>query len=248
MLHNSVPLSPIIFLFLSLLIIGMGLTIPLFKYNFPKFFHSSLFIKIIMWVPLFVVFVLTLLVPSSLQLAVLLLILLGTGIEITFKNLRPPQKRLQIIYFLALALGLGHLIAVNLEFSDKFIGVLITIVFATVLSDVFAFFFGNYLGKHKLPKALNPNKSWEGVMGELVGAAIGVVLVNLFIIPVVSIWMFLPIGLGSALGDLANSFVKRKVNIKEWSQSLPGHGGFTDRFSSMAGSSTLLFYFLKFHL
>jgi phosphatidate cytidylyltransferase len=52
------------------------------------------------------------------------------------------------------------------------------------------------------------------------------------------------LGAGSALGDLTNSYVKRKLAIDEWGRAIPGHGGILDRFSSMAGSAVLVFYFL----
>lgn len=67
----------------------------------------------------------------------------------------------------------------------------------------------------------------------------------MFINPVISIWLFLPIGLGSVVGDLANSFVKRKINIKDWGKAIPGHGGFIGRLSSLAGSAVCMFYFLR---
>ena len=57
-------------------------------------------------------------------------------------------------------------------------------------------------------------------------------------------WLGLPIGLGSAAGDLTNSYVKRQLGIKDWSKLLPGHGGFTDRLSSLSGAAMVLFYTL----
>ena len=60
-----------------------------------------------------------------------------------------------------------------------------------------------------------------------------------------SLWLWLPIGLGAILGDLCNSYVKRREHIKNWSQRIPGHGGYLDRFASLAGSLALVLLVLS---
>ena len=52
----------------------------------------------------------------------------------------------------------------------------------------------------------------------------------------------------SLLGDLLQSFFKRKNNIKDSSNFLPGHGGFFDRFDSFLSSIILLFGYSYFIL
>ena len=42
------------------------------------------------------------------------------------------------------------------------------------------------------------------------------------------------IGLASAMGDLINSIVKRRLKIKDWGNTIPGHGGILDRMSSLS--------------
>jgi phosphatidate cytidylyltransferase len=129
-------------------------------------------------------------------------------------------------------------------FNKYIVNLLITLCFATVLSDAGAFLLGKYLGKHRLPEWLNNSKSWEGIVGQVLGSLVGILLVNFFVTPVVSVWLFLPVGAGCAIGDLANSFAKRNAHVKDWSRAIPGHGGFIDRLSSLAGSTLLMFYFL----
>jgi phosphatidate cytidylyltransferase len=242
--QEGVPLKELLTLFSFLLILGAGLCVQLYKYHWRKFIKSSLFIKIIFWIPIFTVFVGVLYANNLLRLTVMVLLLLAVLYELkNYINLK--NKYLILIYFVIFTLSFSHFYFIETGYTNIFINLLITICFATVLADVFAFFFGNYLGRHKLPAALNNNKSWEGVAGEFAGATAGVLLVNQFVVESVSIWIFIPIGLGAIIGDLANSYVKRKVKIKEWSNYLPGHGGFTDRFSSIALSAALTFYFLE---
>jgi CDP-diglyceride synthetase len=240
----SVPLVRIIALFTVLFLVGTGLTLPLYGFHVRRFVCSRLFIKILFWIPICVMFICILYMPAYLQSLCLILLLALAGREILAMSGRHGHRALAFPYWLIFAAGLGHLALLHHQYTTTFTAILITLAFATVLADVGAFFFGNYAGRHKLPPSLNDKKSWEGVLGEVVGAFIGVLLVNTFVLPVASVWMFVALGAGSALGDLTNSYVKRKLALDEWGRAIPGHGGILDRFSSMAGSAVLVFYFL----
>lgn len=240
------PLAQVISLFMVLFVFGTLLTIPLFKFDLKKFFKSALFIKIVFWIPIFIVFIAVLYLGNGFLLGLLVTILIIALLEVLRGVLSSKNKWL-LFYYLFFAIGMAHFAFLATVFSNIFIALLITLCFATVLSDVTAFFMGNYLGKHKLPDKLNSNKSWEGVLGQLIGALIGVLLVNSQVISIPSLWLFLPVGLGSVLGDLINSYTKRTFRVKDWGSSIPGHGGFLDRFASFAGSALLTFYFLKLY-
>lgn len=241
---STIPIRHLVVLFGFLFALGIAMTLPLFKFNYRKFVRSSLFIKILFWIPIFLVFIGVLYANNAVRIALLIGLLLVSLSEFIKVANKSKDKTLLVIYFLFFAFGLSHFYLVGSTYQAEFVNLLIAICFATVLSDVLAFFFGNYLGKHKLPVWLNNKKSWEGVLGQLVGALLGILLVNAFVVPVATIWLFLPLGIGSAIGDLANSFAKRKAGVKDWSSAIPGHGGFIDRLSSMAGSTMILFYFL----
>ncbi len=242
---NSVPIASMTTVFSVLLIIGLALTLPLFKFNWAKFLKSSLFIKIIFWIPIFIIFVASLYMANSGRLALLILLISAVLIEQFQVGINRKRHRLLVAgYFVIYYIALLHFMLIEVYYSDQFINLMVTLAFASVLADVAAFFLGNYFGNHKLPAALNKKKSWEGVFGQFLGAFLGVVIVNSFIMPVESIWLFLPIGLGSAVGDLLNSYVKRRVDLTDWSQAIPGHGGFTDRLCSLAGSAVFMYCFL----
>ena len=109
-------------------------------------------------------------------------------------------------------------------------------------TDVFAFLIGSTfkLGKHKFSK-ISPKKSMEGCIAGLIGA------VALTIIYTLCINRFLPIYLPYAkmigisillsiigqFGDFAASSIKRFVEIKDFSNLIPGHGGLLDRIDSL---------------
>lgn len=99
-------------------------------------------------------------------------------------------------------------------------------------SDISAYLTGRYFGKHLLIPRISPKKTWEGLLGSF-----------LFSILVIWVWFqakfvteqkYLIIGVltvvSTPIGDLIESAIKRKAEIKDTSQFLPGHGGFLDRF------------------
>lgn len=222
---------------------GAALTLPLYKFDFGKFRRSSVFIKIVFWIPIFLVFLGVLYASSPLRLAIFVLLLilsLGEVIRAT-----SPRLGIFLLYWILFAAGLSHLVFLGASYSGRFVNILITLCLGTVLADVAAYFAGNYGGRHSLPKWLNPRKSYEGAAGEIVGALLGVLITDLFIESVASLWIFLPIGIGAVVGDLTNSYFKRRAKVGDWSRLIPGHGGITDRLSSLAGSALLTYCFLK---
>ncbi len=105
----------------------------------------------------------------------------------------------------------------------------------TVISfDIFSYFVGNIFGKNKLTK-ISPNKTIEGLFG---GITFSLALSLLFsynfnIIINTKLCIFILIIIFSALiGDIIESYFKRKNNLKNSSNFIPGHGGVFDRFDS----------------
>jgi len=102
---------------------------------------------------------------------------------------------------------------------------------------------GQLIGKNKLAPDLSPGKTIEG----LISGSLITLLTALFIFPittinlvVVAIIMFF-----SLFGDLAASWYKRKMGVKDFNQIIPGHGGILDRFDSFLGATPiLLLYYL----
>jgi phosphatidate cytidylyltransferase len=110
----------------------------------------------------------------------------------------------------------------------------------------------NILGKINYVPKLAPKKTIEGSIGGLIGSTLscgiyGVILNKIGVnIP---IFNFFLIGLFSGLfcqfGDLAASSIKRYVNVKDYSNLIPGHGGILDRFDSILFSSVIVYYYIS---
>lgn len=235
-------------LFLILIVIGTFLTLLLFKFDLKELKKSGLDKKIMMWVPFALIFLLILYLGTTARFIIFIIILLMAFYE--FYKVIKSQQRTKIflfLYIILFAISFVHLGLIRLIYSQSST-ILLFLIVSTVISDVCGFFFGNFLGFHKLPEIFNKNKSWEGVLGQMVGALIGVLLIKYFVVHQGNILIFLPIGIGSAIGDLMNSRAKRVAEIKNWSNFIPGHGGFIDRFCSLAGSSVFTFYYILFFL
>lgn len=117
-------------------------------------------------------------------------------------------------------------------------------------SDTCAYCVGVLIGKHKMTPKLSPNKSVEGAVGGIVGAALLFVLYTHFVINSHSeMGMSLPFAgllgavgaLLSMVGDLAASAVKRDHEIKDYGKLIPGHGGIMDRFDSVIVAAPIVF-------
>lgn len=113
-------------------------------------------------------------------------------------------------------------------------------LFASWGTDIFAFFAGKFFGKHKISK-ISPKKSIEGCIGGAIGAVVLMLaytyVVNTFLDMNYSYLFIGAIGLILSLvgqiGDFAASSIKRYVDIKDFSNLIPGHGGILDRIDSL---------------
>lgn len=109
--------------------------------------------------------------------------------------------------------------------------VLLVIISTIWLADSAAYFAGKQFGRHKLAPAISPGKTWEGVFGALLAVTIYAAVLKLT--DAVSTWWILPglwlVTVAGIYGDLFESFFKRRANLKDSGQFLPGHGGLLDR-------------------
>ncbi|MEV0728976.1 phosphatidate cytidylyltransferase [Polymorphospora sp. NPDC050346] len=110
------------------------------------------------------------------------------------------------------------------------------ILAAVVLSDTGGYAVGVLLGRHPMAPSISPKKSWEGFGGSVTAAAVGSALLLYFLLDVAPWWgavFGVAVSVAAVLGDLAESMIKRDLNIKDMSNLLPGHGGLMDRLDSV---------------
>ena len=114
------------------------------------------------------------------------------------------------------------------------------------VADISAYFVGRRFGKTKLAPSISPGKTWEGVVGGMLGVSVCVVLAWSFS-PYSSHYAFLPslliaswcwVGL-AVIGDLFESAIKRQAGVKDSGALLPGHGGLLDRIDALTSTLPL---------
>ncbi len=149
---------------------------------------------------------------------------------------------LALLWLAWLAIAQARVIGVNF---------LLSLLCLVWMADIAAYFAGRAFGRRKLAPAISPGKSWEGVVGGMVG----VLALSVFWLwfdrtaPVDSVSLYrlllqrggvVSLVLGvmflaamSVVGDLFESLVKRAAGAKDSSQLLPGHGGVLDRIDAL---------------
>lgn len=115
-------------------------------------------------------------------------------------------------------------------------------VFAMVwATDIGAYFAGRAFGGARLAPAISPSKTWSGLFGGMVAAlVVGATLGDRADIQGVPLWIGLFMGLLAQLGDLAQSWLKRRAGVKDSGSIIPGHGGVFDRVDGLIPVAILL--------
>lgn len=117
------------------------------------------------------------------------------------------------------------------------------------VNDTFAYLVGKLLGKHKLYEKVSPNKTIEGAVGGFVFTLITAYFFASQTNELSKVqWQILAfiIVIFGGLGDLVESYFKRKSKLKNSGTILPGHGGMLDRFDSLIFAAP--FVYLVIHL
>lgn len=127
----------------------------------------------------------------------------------------------------------------------------ITCLFAFLIwaSDIGAYLAGKQWGKHKLIPKVSPGKSWEGVTGGVILAMIVATLGYYYFIPY-SIYIWFGLALStvviSIFGDLFISILKRRCQLKDTGNIIPGHGGILDRLDSLIAALPWFYFGLTY--
>jgi len=160
-----------------------------------------------------------------------------------------PRKPFRVYCWLVLYLGilLSTLVLVR-DLDDGrewfFLGLL-----STFAVDTGAYAVGRAIGRHKMAPRISPKKTWEGAAGGVVAGTAAVFALNALFdtgVGAGTIWhLAVAVPPAAMIGDLFESWMKRRMGVKDASGLLPGHGGFMDRLDSVVAVFPVLYLFLQ---
>jgi phosphatidate cytidylyltransferase len=177
-----------------------------------------------------------------------------------------PAAAAAVFAFTYIALPLGMLVQLRQQWAGGFY--LLYLLLVVWAGDIFAYFIGRSMGRHRMAPRISPKKTWEGAAASLVASVVlGWLLFHnalplseallraglierkdgLFGLeqpamgPVIVLTVILNVA--AQLGDLVESLLKRGAGVKDSGAILPGHGGMLDRIDALLFAAPVLWYY-----
>ena len=143
------------------------------------------------------------------------------------------------LYYIALPLIAAQFLRLD-PLGMFVIGYILLSVWAV---DIFAMFAGKLIGGPKLAPVISPKKTWVGLVGGMVGAALAGVLSFLTVVgfgfgnmQFTALMVIAPLlAICAQAADLFESAIKRRYDVKDSGAIIPGHGGLLDRVDGLIG-------------
>src|SRR5262245_26126074 len=158
---------------------------------------------------------------------------------------------LAAVGFLLFGAGLGHLGYMANDANYR--PLLCMLILCVQLSDIAGYVCGKSFGRRKVFPKTSPNKTLGGHLGALVIVTPLAAWLGHMVCrgtpadtPLKLIGLGLLIAVGAQLGDLVLGSIKRDLGIKDMAATLPGHGGFLDRFNSLLLVAPAAFHYLGY--
>lgn len=108
---------------------------------------------------------------------------------------------------------------------------------AVFIFDTGAYMIGSLIGRHKIAPMVSPKKSWEGFFGGYASLFVFMIILarlhNSSLSMTTIAMLAFTLSFMATVGDLGESYLKRKAGVKDSGNLLPGHGGFLDRFDAI---------------
>lgn len=162
----------------------------------------------------------------------LLVVAVGTLIFIEWRDMTQSSRQQLLWLFLGTLYALAP-VASLIWLRDVPHGRerVLLLVAAVVATDIGAYFAGRLIGGPKLAPQISPKKTWAGLTGGVMLAA----LTARLLFPLHPVHAVLAAGFAviAQIGDLAESALKRRFNVKDSGRLIPGHGGVMDRLDGL---------------
>ncbi len=147
-----------------------------------------------------------------------------------------------IVYVVAGIAGLMWL----RDLPDVGLALFLFTMLAVWATDVGAYAAGRTIGGPKLAPRISPKKTWAGLIGGMASSALvgwGVAMSFGAQRPLLALAVGGALAVVAQAGDLFESAVKRRFNVKDSGHLIPGHGGILDRIDGLLVAAPVLALF-----
>ena len=213
--------------------------------NLKEFFDRNIFNRIfsgILYVVPFVFFILNGDYYFIIYFLIILSILIDEFINETANKINLIKR---ILFICFLIISIFHFILLRISYDEFIISYILYIVIAIWLFDSFSLIGGKIIGGKKLLPIISPNKTYSGLICGIIFLLIYSVII-MYIFQNTNYWIILLtilVGTISFFGDALESYLKRFLNIKDFGNLMPGHGGLLDRMDAF-----IMLFFIHFVL
>ena len=174
-----------------------------------------------------------------------------------------PAAMVSAFSFSYIALPLACLVQLREQWRGSFL--ILYLLLVVWAGDIFAYFVGKSIGRHRMSPRVSPNKTWEGAVASVLASVgigflmfhyaltISTALLNAHLIErrdgifandqismAEVIVISIVLNIAAQLGDLVESLIKRGANVKDSGVILPGHGGMFDRIDALLFAAPVL--------
>jgi phosphatidate cytidylyltransferase len=177
-----------------------------------------------------------------------------------------PAAAASVFAFTYIALPLGMLVQLRQQWAGAFY--LLYLLLVAWAGDIFAYFVGKAIGRHRMAPRISPKKTWEGAAASLAASIIVAWLLFQYSQPISTallhaglierrdglfgleqpamapvIALTIALNVAAQLGDLVESLIKRGAGVKDSGTILPGHGGTLDRIDALLFAAPVLWFY-----
>jgi len=213
--------------------------------NIKEFFDKNLFNRIFSGI-LFIVPFVFFIIKGDYYFIIYFLIILSILID-EFINVAIDKVTLikKIFFSFFLIISIFHFIFLRLSYDTYIFFYILYMIFAIWVFDSFSLIGGKIIGGKRLLPIISPNKTFSGFISGFTFLLIYSVTVMYIFrkIDYLVILLTILIGIIAFIGDTLESYLKRFLNIKDFGNIMPGHGGLLDRMDSF-----IMLFFIHFLL
>ena len=213
--------------------------------NIKEFFDKNIFNRIfsgILFIVPFIFFIIKGDYYFIIYFLIILSILIDEFINVTINKVTLVKR---IFFSFFLIISIFHFIFLRLSYDEYIIFYILYMVFAIWIFDSFSLIGGKIIGGKKLLPIISPNKTFSGFISGFAFLLIySVTIMNMFSnIDYLIILLSILIGITAFIGDALESYLKRFLDIKDFGNLMPGHGGLLDRMDAF-----IMLFFIHFLL